>query len=155
MTTAIRPLQAADLPAVAPLFDQYRQFYQQAPNLEAARRFMTERFERHESVVLVAQAPTGALVGFCQMYPSFCSVEAAPIYTLYDLFVSPLAREMGTGRQLMLAAEARAAADGKVRMDLTTARTNLKAQSLYASLGWVQDDVFLSFNRWVTDLGRL
>lgn len=155
MTPAIRPLQAADLPAVAPLFDQYRQFYQQAPNLEAAKRFMTERFERHESVVLVAQAPTGALVGFCQMYPSFCSVEAAPIYTLYDLFVSPLAREMGTGRQLMLAAEARAAADGMVRMDLTTARSNLKAQSLYNSLGWVRDDVFLSFNRWVTDLGRL
>ena len=155
MTTAIRPLQAADLPAVAPLFDQYRQFYQQAPNLEAARRFMTERFERHESVVLVAQAPTGALVGFCQMYPSFCSVEAAPIYTLYDLFVSPVAREVGTGRQLMLAAEARAAADGKVRMDLTTARTNLKAQSLYASLGWVRDDVFLSFSRRVADAGRL
>lgn len=155
MTTAIRPLQAADLPAVAPLFDQYRQFYQQAPNLEAAQRFMTERFERHESVVLVAQAPTGALVGFCQMHPSFCSVEAAPIYTLYDLFVSPLAREVGTGRQLMLAAEARAAADGRVRMDLTTARTNLKAQSLYASLGWVRDDVFLSFSRRVTDVGRL
>ena len=155
MTTAIRPLQAADLPAVAPLFDQYRQFYQQAPNLEAALRFMTERFERHESVVLVAQAPTGALVGFCQMYPSFCSVEAAPIYTLYDLFVSPVAREVGTGRQLMLAAEARAAADGMVRMDLTTARTNLKAQSLYASLGWVQDAVFLSFSRRVADMGRL
>ena len=155
MTPAIRPLQADDLPAVALLFDQYRQFYQQAPNLEAARRFMTERFERHESVVLVAQAPTGALVGFCQMYPSFCSVEAAPIYTLYDLFVSPLAREAGTGRQLMLAAEARAASDGKVRMDLTTARTNLKAQSLYASLGWVRDDVFLSFSRRVAGVGRL
>lgn len=151
MTTAIRPLQAADLPAVAPLFDQYRQFYQQAPNLEAAQRFMTERFERHESVVLVAQAPTGQLVGFCQMYPSFCSVEAAPIYTLYDLFVSPLAREVGTGRQLMQAAQARAAADGMVRMDLTTARTNLKAQSLYTSLGWGRDDVFLTFSRRVAD----
>lgn len=155
MTLSIRPLQAADLPAVAPLFDQYRQFYQQAPNLEAARRFMTERFERRESVVLVAQVPTGALVGFCQMYPSFCSVEAAPIYTLYDLFVSPAEREVGTGWQLMQAAQARAAADGMVRMDLTTARTNLKAQALYASLGWVRDDVFLSFSRRMTDMGRL
>ncbi|MDP2417730.1 MAG: GNAT family N-acetyltransferase [Hydrogenophaga sp.] len=155
MPSAIRPLQAADLPAVAQLFDQYRQFYQQASNLEAARRFMTERFERQESVVLVAQAPTGALVGFCQMYPSFCSVEAAPIYTLYDLFVSPAAREVGTGRQLMLAGQARAAADGMVRMDLTTARTNLKAQSLYTSLGWVRDDVFLTFNRLLIDADRL
>lgn len=155
MPPAIRPLQVADLPAVAQLFDQYRQFYQQAPNIEAALRFMTERFERQESLVLVAQAPTGQLVGFCQMYPSFCSVEAAPIYTLYDLFVSPLAREVGTGRQLMQAAQARAAADGMVRMDLTTARTNLKAQSLYTSLGWGRDDVFLTFNRRVVGPERL
>lgn len=147
MTLSVRQLQATDLPAVAQLFDQYRQFYQQAPNLERALRFMTERFERHESVVLVALAPTGSLVGFCQMYPSFCSVEAAPIYTLYDLFVSPQVRKRGVGRQLLQAAEAQAVAEGKVRMDLTTARTNLQAQALYSSMGWVRDDVFLAFNR--------
>jgi len=149
MSPSIRLLQAADLPAVAQLFDRYRQFYQQAPNLEAARRFMTERFERHESVVMVAQANPGDLVGFCQLYPSFCSVEAAPIYMLYDLFVEPQARQKGTGRQLLLAAEARAAADGMVRMDLTTARANGQAQSLYVSLGWVRDDVFLTYSRRV------
>lgn len=149
MTLSIRPMQAADLPTVSQLFDQYRQFYEQAPDLPLSQRFMNERFERGESVVLVAQASGGELVGFCQMYPSFCSVEAAPIYTLYDLFVSPQARERGTGRQLLLAAEARAAADGMVRMDLTTARTNLKAQSLYESLDWVRDDVFLAYNRRV------
>lgn len=43
----------------------------------------------------------------------------------------------------------RAAADGMVRMDLTTARTNRKAQSLYASLGWEIDDVLLAYNRRV------
>lgn len=149
MTLSIRPMQAADLPAVGGLFDQYRRFYEQAPDLPLAQRFMAERFERGESVVLVAQASGGELVGFCQMYPSFCSVEAAPIYTLYDLFVSPPAREGGAGRQLLLAAEARAAVDGMVRMDLTTARTNVKAQSLYASLGWVRDDVFLAYHRRV------
>ncbi|UJW83186.1 GNAT family N-acetyltransferase [Hydrogenophaga sp. SL48] len=149
MPLSIRPMQAADLSAVGGLFDQYRRFYEQAPDPGLAQRFMAERFERGESVVLVAQASGGELVGFCQMYPSFCSVEAAPIYTLYDLFVSPQAREGGAGRQLLLAAEARAAADGMVRMDLTTARTNLRAQSLYASLGWVRDGVFLAYNRRV------
>lgn len=149
MALSIRPMQAADLTAVGQLFDQYRQFYEQAPDLALAQHFMAERFERGESVVLVAQVPSSELVGFCQLYPSFCSVEAAPIYTLYDLFVSPQARELGAGRRLLLAAEARAAADGMVRMDLTTARTNLKAQSLYGSLGWVRDDVFLAYNRRV------
>lgn len=149
MNPAVRALQTADLPAVARLFDEYRQFYDQSPDAARAQRFMTERFERQESVVLVAPSASGGLVGFCQLYPSFCSVEAAPIYTLYDLFVSPLSRERGVGRRLMLAAEARAAADGMVRMDLTTARTNATAQALYGSLGWVRDQVFLTYTRRV------
>lgn len=144
-------MQAADLPALAHLFNLYRQFYEQAPDLGLAQRFIAERFARQEAVVLVAETPMHELVGFCQMYPSFCSVEAAPIYALYDLFVLPEARQLGVGRALLLAAEARAATDGKRRMDLTTARTNLKAQSLYESLGWVRDEVFFAYSRRVAD----
>ena len=57
------------------------------------------------------------------------------------------ARQGGVGRALLLAAEARAAADGKVRMDLTTARSNHAAQALYESLGWVRDELFLAYAR--------
>lgn len=142
-------MQAADLPAVARLFDLYRRFYELAPNPELALRFLSDRLEREESVVLVAQAAGGDMVGFCQMYPSFCSLQAAPIYTLYDLFVSPESRQTGAGRALLQAAEARAAADGMVRMDLTTAKNNLQAQALYESLGWVRDTVFVGYNRTV------
>lgn len=145
---AIREARPADIPAVAALFDRYRQFYEQAPDLAQAHAFIAQRVERRESVILVAEGD-GELLGFCQLYPTFCSVEAAPIYTLYDLFVAPAARQTGVGRLLLQAAEARAAADGKVRMDLTTARTNHAAQSLYASLGWVRDDVFLAYSRRV------
>lgn len=145
---AIREARPADIPAVAALFDRYRQFYEQAPDLAQAQAFIAQRVERRESVILVAEGD-GGLLGFCQLYPTFCSVEAAPVYTLYDLFVAPTARQAGVGRLLLQAAEARAAADGKVRMDLTTARTNHAAQSLYASLGWVRDDVFLAYSRRV------
>lgn len=145
---AVREARPADIPAVAALFDRYRQFYEQAPDLAQAHAFIAQRVERRESVILVAEGD-GGLLGFCQLYPTFCSVEAAPIYTLYDLFVAPAARQAGVGRLLLQAAEARAAADGKVRMDLTTARTNHAAQSLYASLGWVRDDVFLAYSRRV------
>ena len=86
-------------------------------------------------------------MGFCQLYPTFCSVEAAPIYALYDLFVLPTARKLGVGKALLLAAEAKAIAEGKVRMDLTTAKTNLSAQSLYESLGWQRDNIFYAYNR--------
>lgn len=147
--TTVREAQAADLEPVAELFDLYRQFYEQPADRALARRFIAERLARQESVVLVAQSASGGLVGFCQLYPSFCSVEARPIYVLYDLFVLPAARQSGVGRWLLQAAEARALQDGKARMDLTTARSNLPAQTLYASLGWVRDEVFLAYNRRV------
>ena len=143
----IRPFQPADLPAVAELFDLYRQFYAQAPDLPAAERFIAARQAALESVILVAESAGGGLWGFCQLYPLFCSIEARPIYLLSDLFVRPQARQGGVGRALLKAAEARAAADGMVRLELTTARTNQVAQSLYESLGWVRDDVYLAYHR--------
>jgi ribosomal protein S18 acetylase RimI-like enzyme len=147
----VRPASAPDMAAIAELFDAYRQFYEQPPDLPLARQFIADRLSQQDSVILVAEAATpGRPLGFCQLYPSFCSVEAQPIYVLYDLFVQPVARQVGVGRQLLLAAEAQAAAEGKVRMDLTTARTNTPAQRLYESLGWVRDDIFLTYNRRLT-----
>lgn len=58
------------------------------------------------------------------------------------------------GRALLEAAEARAALDGMVRMDLTTARSNVKAQLLYRRQGWQQDEVFIAFNRRVINIGK-
>jgi ribosomal protein S18 acetylase RimI-like enzyme len=140
------------LAAVAERFDAYRQFYQQAPDLALATRFIQNRWAQQESLILVADSSTSGLLGFCQLYPSFCSVQAQPIYVLYDLFVAASARQAGIGRSLLLAAEAKARADGKTRMDLTTARDNFAAQSLYESLGWVRDEVFLSYSRQISDL---
>jgi len=82
-------------------------------------------------------------------YPTFCSVEAKPIYSLYDLFVSPEVRRSGVGKVLLQAAEKLAAATGKARMDLTTARTNKPAQAVYESLGWVRDEVFYAYSKTV------
>ena len=121
----------ADLDVLAPLFDAYRQFYAQPADLALARAFLAERMQRRESVILLAVAPAGSaapdtdsctdtsaendrVIGFCQLYPSFCSVEARPIYALYDLFVRPEARRSGAGKALLLAAESLAAAHGKL-----------------------------------------
>jgi ribosomal protein S18 acetylase RimI-like enzyme len=141
----IRPFEPRDLPETARLFDLYRQFYEQRPDLMHAERFIRARTENGESVILVAHASSGALAGFCQLYPSFCSVAAAPIYVLYDLFVAQEARRSGVAKALLAAAHERARADGKVRMDLTTAKANLKAQALYESMGWRRDEVFFTY----------
>lgn len=147
MNIVTREARDTDIPAIAELFDLYRQFYEQPPNLSLAQQFITDRLSNGESVILVADSASSGLVGFCQLYPTFCSVEAQPIYALYDLFVLSSARRSGVGRMLLLAAEAKAAKEGKARMDLTTARTNNTAQSLYEALGWVRDDIFFAYSR--------
>jgi len=142
-----RPAIIHDLDTVAALFDAYRQFYKQAPDLQLARRFIQERLLRNESVLIVAETTAKEVVGFCQLYPTFCSVRAAPTYVLYDLFVSPEVRGTGAGRSLMLAAEAHAKKAGVARMELSTARNNTVAQSLYESLDWVRDENFFVYSK--------
>ena len=142
-----RPATPEDLDAVATLFDAYRQFYRQPADPALCRLFIHERLQRDESVLIVAEAGAGAVIGFCQLYPTFCSVRAAATYVLYDLFVSPEARGTGAGRALMLAAEAHAASTGAARLELSTAKTNAVAQSLYESLGWVRDETFFVYSK--------
>lgn len=141
----IRRARAQDLDALAGLFDAYRRFYAQPADIGLARRFMAERLDRGDSAVYVAEtAESGALQGFTQLYPSWCSVEAGPIMVLYDLFVAPEARGRGLAQALMQAAENHARAAGCVRVDLSTAHTNHAAQGLYESRGWQLDRTF----RW-------
>ena len=135
----------ADLDLVAPLFDAYRQFYAQAPDAAAARHFIRDRLQRDESVILLALDDARQAIGFCQLYPLFCSIDAQPIYSLSDLFVVPEARRTGAGRALLLAAERHARNTGRTRLELTTARTNRTAQSVYESLGWQRDEVYIAY----------
>jgi ribosomal protein S18 acetylase RimI-like enzyme len=139
----------SDLHTAAALFDAYRQFYAQPANLALATQFLADRIRQQESVIILAQDENQMALGFCQLYPSFCSVEAVRIYTLYDLYVAPQGRRLGIGKQLLLAAHAHAQQQGMARMDLTTAKTNLTAQALYVSLGWVRDDVFYAYSKQV------
>jgi ribosomal protein S18 acetylase RimI-like enzyme len=143
----IRKATVEDLPALAELFDLYRQFYGQPSNQSLALRYLSDRFTRNESLILVADSLPNGLIGFCQLYPTFCSVEAAPIYSLYDLYVLPGARKLGAGRLLLIEAERQAKRDGMARLDLTTAKTNVAAQSLYESERWIRDEVFFAYSK--------
>ena len=141
----IRAANIFDLEPLALLFDQYRQFYEQTPDIILAKNFIAERLNKQDSVILVAENAAQKLIGFCQIYPSFCSVAAAKIGVLYDLFVDSSARKTGAGRALMLAAHEHATNNGFARLDLTTAKNNVKAQALYETLGWVRDGVFYAY----------
>src|SRR5256885_435295 len=54
--TAIHPAIPEDAALIAPLFDAYRQFYEQPADADAALAFITARLERGESVILLARS---------------------------------------------------------------------------------------------------
>ena len=141
----IRRATPADLEPLSRLFDAYRQFYEQAPNLGLARDYLQARFDHSESIIFVAEAADATLTGFCQLYPTYCSVAAAPILVLYDLFVDPAVRRTGAGKALMLAAQEYGAQQGVARLELATAVDNIPGQTLYESLGWVRDEAFYHY----------
>ena len=152
-TLTTRHATPDDLDALAPLFDAYRRFYEQPGDVALASEYLHARMERGESTILVAEAD-GQLLGFCQLYPTWCSVAAARIFVLYDLFVDEGVRRAGIGRALMRAAQEVGRQAGAVRLDLSTARTNARAQALYESLGWQRDDVYLVYNLALDDGGH-
>lgn len=141
----VRTADADDLEAVAALFDQYRTFYGKPADIDLARAFIGERMHKAESVILVADIPTGPLAGFVQLYPSFSSVSAARIYVLNDLFVGRAHRCRGVGRLLLEAAHRFAQQAGAHGLSLSTAISNHPAQALYESLAWVRDREFLHY----------
>lgn len=143
---SIRRAAAADVEALAPLFDAYRQFYKQPSNLDAARNYLSARLTRDECVVFIAERD-GLAVGFTLLYPTYTSTQLARIFVLNDLFVDPIARRLGVGTQLIDSAAEFGRAQGAVRLTLRTATTNLTAQAVYEQNGWERDDQFLTYHR--------
>jgi len=128
---------------LVPLFDAYRQFYEQDSDPATARSFLQQRITREESVIFWAANPADqAPWGFTQLYPSFSSISMKPIWILYDLYVVPERRKQGVGRALMEHARGFASDRGAHSITLSTATDNAPGQKLYESLGYVRDKEF-------------
>lgn len=137
----IRPATPADLEALVPLFDGYRQFYEQPGDLALAREFLGKRLAEMDTVIFLAELERSA-VGFTHLFPIFSSTRCKRLWLLNDLFVSDKARGHGVARALLHAAEQHARATGACGLELATAHTNRRAQRLYESLGWQLDTTF-------------
>ncbi len=148
MNAVVLRADSSHLEVLMPLFTGYRQFYGQAPDLQADQAFLAERLRLKDSVIFVALSDdqTKKALGFVQLYPSFDSVELSPIWILHDLYVAGDSRRSGTGRLLMNTARDFCLTTKAVRIDLATAVANKKAQALYESLGYERDDEFYHFS---------
>ncbi len=136
------------LDLVAPLFDAYRVFYKQPPDLAGARAYIRARLENEESIIYLAVAEEGdglAGLGFTQLYPSFSSISLKRLWILYDLFVATRSRRQGVAKALMERARQLARATGAGEIMLDTAKDNTPAQALYEALGYERDEEFYTY----------
>jgi GNAT superfamily N-acetyltransferase len=146
-TLSVRQAAPEDMDALAPLFDQYRQFQGQPGDPAAARAFLLERLSHGESIVFICR--DGPIpVGFAQLYPSFSSVSLTRVFILNDLFVLASGRRKGVAAALLGALESCAWAMGASRVSLNVARGNAPAQQLYEAAGWKQDDEYFMYHRF-------
>ncbi len=140
-----RAATTADLDDLVPLFAAYLSFYKVDKSTREVREFLAARLERSDSTIFIAHSEEGTAQGFVQLYPLYASLALRPSLLLSDLYVADHARRQGIGEQLLEAARQHALANGACGLQLETARTNLAAQSLYERLGYVRDEVYLTY----------
>lgn len=142
---SVTAVGVADLDALVPLFAGYLQFYQVPRSATEIHAFLLERLQRGDAQLFIARDEQGMAQGFTQLYPLQSSLALAPAWLLSDLFVLPSARRQGVGEALMNAARAYAEARGACGLQLETAKTNLAGQALYERLGYVRDELYLTY----------
>jgi ribosomal protein S18 acetylase RimI-like enzyme len=147
MTPVVRQAVAADLPLIAPLFDQYRRFQGQAPDLRACEDFLRARLDHGEAVLFLATLG-GDPAGFAQLYPIHSSVSLKRVFVLNDLYVAEAGRRRGVATALLQALEAHAWAMGASSLRLNVARANTDAQALYEAASWARDEHFFMYQRF-------
>jgi len=146
MNMEIRKASVEDAAIVALLFDSYRSFYKQAPDVDAAYNFIKERLQQNESVIFIAFIKDNA-VGFVQLYPIFTSVGMKRAWLLNDLYIHVSSRGKGVATALLDAAKEFAKNTGSKWLMLQTASDNYTAQTWYKKNGWKKEtDVFYRFD---------
>jgi GNAT superfamily N-acetyltransferase len=144
MSMEIYQATIEQLDHVAFLFNQYRIFYRQAGDLESAQKFIRQRLQQQDAVILLAMENEQP-VGYTQLFPSWSSVSMQRVWILNDLFVLTEKRNQGIAKALMNKAKDHARSSNAVRMILATEVTNKIGQNLYESMGYRQFDDFYHY----------
>ena len=129
---------------VGVLFDLYRQFYKYKTNIKASTKYIKDRINQNESFIFICfykKEPAG----FVQLYETFDSLNINKKLILYDLYVDKKYRKNGIGRKLMDKAKKLAKFKKIQNIELSTAKNNKKAQSLYESLDYKRDKEYYNY----------
>ena len=126
------------------LFDLYRQFYKYKTEIKKSTKYIKERISKKESTIFLCYCDKKP-AGFVQLYETFDSLNINKKLVLYDLYVKKEFRQIGIGKSLMDIAK-KFGHKKKIKLiELSTAITNKKAQSLYESLEYKRDKEYYNY----------
>ena len=126
------------------LFDLYRQFYKYKTEIKKSTKYIKERISKKESTIFLCYCDKEP-AGFVQLYETFDSLNINKKLVLYDLYVKKEFRQNGIGKSLMDFAK-KFGLKKKIKLiELSTAITNKKAQSLYESLEYKRDKEYYNY----------
>jgi GNAT superfamily N-acetyltransferase len=138
VTQLVRPA-AAELADVAAVFDQYRRHYGQPVTAGQALPWLIRHTSSGALTVFVAHIGE-ELAGIATTMAVPASLRLGCAWQLRDLYVLPEARHGGTGRALVSAVSAAAAAAGAIRLSVQTEPDNGPALRLYAASGFAPEE---------------
>lgn len=144
----MKTVTLATVKEVVPLFNAYREFYNQPSDLEQAEQFLKERLQKEESIIFLAYLDAQP-VGFVQLFPIFISCDEKKAFLLNDLFVAEHARKQGVAMRLIEECYAYCKNEDARYITLETATDNKQAQKLYEKLGMkIDHEVFHYIKYW-------
>lgn len=149
MKSNTRKATIEDLSQLAQLFDEYRMFYHKTSDLAGAQQFLSERIEKKDSEIFVAENE-GKLVGFTQLYPLFSSTRMKRYWLLNDLYVNSNSRGKGFSKALIEEAKVLCRTSDSCGMYLETGKDNQIGNQLYSSADFKKYDE-VNFYEWEID----
>lgn len=135
----IKKASIHDLPQLAKLFDEYRQFYRKESDIKGAIQFLTDRITKGESEIFVHTTEEGELTGFTQLYPLFSSTRMKQLWLLNDLYIKPVHRGKHISKQLLNAAKELARSTNAAGVSLETEKANQVGNMLYLATDFKLD----------------
>ena len=138
-SVTIRRATLSDLERIIPLCIDYCTADNREVNEPMIRSGLAGLLDSDENgFILIACDEHNSPVGYAAVSTGWSLEVGGADYILDEVFVQQ--RGEGVGRQLIAAAEVRRAELGVRRIFLETERPNVRARSLYARLGFVEDD---------------
>ena len=131
-----------DLSIILPLFDGYRQFYEQPSDNAASYNYLQERLSKNESAIFLAYEMVDGVkvgIGFTQLYVTFSSVTLKKFWVLHDLYVSDDYRKQGIAKMLINKSKDLAVENSPMGIVIESRISNQSAQHLFDAVGFIKE----------------